>query len=80
MIWHTFINDDGEQIMELDAEGIDWFIKGLETLKHCEPGEEITTPAFESDPASGMPTAATLTVLKRLADPPVGHPDYSDSI
>ena len=81
MIWHTFIDDEtGEQIMELDADGIDWFIQGLEQLKHSEPGEEVTTPAFENDPETGMPIAATTTVLRRLADPPPEHPDYSDSI
>lgn len=80
MIWHTHIDDEtGTATHEVDAEGIDWFIKGLEQLKHCDVGEEISTPAFIYEEDGSIKSVGE-TILKRVADPPPDHPDYSESI
>lgn len=80
MIWHTMIDDEtGIAVHEVDSEGIDWFIKGLEQLKHEEVGGEVSTPAFTYE-EDGSIKGVGETVLRRVADPPPDHPDYSDSI
>jgi hypothetical protein len=50
------IGDDATPYFELDEEGIDYFVQGLEALRLKEPGEEVTSPAFiEGD--NGLPAA-----------------------
>jgi hypothetical protein len=63
MIFHTF-EHEGDLVFELDEEGIDWLIEGLEELRSSEPGTELSTPAVESD-ANGVPTGVGAHILLR---------------
>jgi hypothetical protein len=63
MIFHTF-EHEGDLVFELDEEGIDWLIQGLEQLRSSEPGTEISSPAVSSD-ENGVPEAVGAHILLR---------------
>lgn len=68
MIFRSFEDDEtGEAGIELNVEGIDYLIAGLEELRECAPGSERRTPSFTHDD-DGSFKAATFFVLLRAAD------------
>lgn len=46
MIHRIQDNEYGDVVQELDAEGIDYLIEGLEQLRDSEPGTKLSTPAL----------------------------------
>jgi hypothetical protein len=67
MIWHISVPDDGPTKMRLDEEAIDYFIDGLEELRHADPGQKFTTPSIVQD-SDGVPSAATEFILERAEE------------
>lgn len=63
---HNSYDEDGDRITELDAEAIDYFIRGLTELRDMEPGEELVTPSMDQneDGTLGM----SYFILRRAAD------------
>jgi len=61
MEFHLSETPDGETLVELDTEGIDFLIKGLEDLKECKEGFELQTPSIDND-------GVAYFILKRVAD------------
>ena len=64
---HSSYERDGDQVTELDREGIDDLIEGLERLRECQPGEELYTPSFVTDD-DGSPLGVGDFVLRRAPD------------
>jgi len=60
-------DEEGHTVQEFDSEAIDYFVQGLEKLKQCEPGEEVSTASIAFNP-SGDPKSTQLVVFRRVAD------------
>lgn len=68
MIFRVEDADDGNMVITLDEEGIDWLERGLTQLREAEPGEELSCPSIGSDGKTGEPTGVSDFVLKRVVD------------
>lgn len=44
-----FCEEDGDQIIEADEEGIDYLIEGLEALRKSAPADTVETPFLSED-------------------------------
>lgn len=62
-----FEDDDGNTVQEFDAEAIEYFIQGLETLRECDPGEQLETPSIEHD-SEGIIHSVQMFILRRAED------------
>jgi hypothetical protein len=60
-------DDDGNVVQEFDAEAIEYFIEGLEALRDCEPGEQLTTPSVAVDDKF-IPDSVGVFILERAED------------
>jgi hypothetical protein len=67
VIFHTYEADDGDFVMEVDAEAIDYLIDGLTELRGKEPGESLTSPSLVQS-TEGEPQGVGDWVLLRAAD------------
>jgi hypothetical protein len=61
--FHTF-ERDGDHVWELDAEAIDYLIDGLERLRECEPGTELSSPSAVYDADGGLEAMASHVLLR----------------
>lgn len=57
-------DDDENQIIELDNEGIDHMIEGLEKLKTREPGDGVETDNIKVDKDGNLTSMAKTILLK----------------
>ena len=62
---HSVFEEEGNHVTLLDSEAIDYLIEGLEELRDCDPGEELTTPFVELD-EDGAGVGSF--ILRRAAD------------
>lgn len=60
-------DDNGDQILGLDAEGIDYLIKGLTTLRELDPGNSLKTPSLVSSNEGELKGVGSF-ILMRVVD------------
>lgn len=68
MIFHSFERDDGDYVMEMDAEAIDYLTRGLQQLRGSDAGTELATESLVSDGDTGEPEGVGWLVLLRAED------------
>jgi hypothetical protein len=49
MILSFLFPDDGNMVILMDEEGIDWLEQGLAAVRASEPGEEWSSPALSEE-------------------------------
>lgn len=54
MNFHLFTEDDGTEVLELDAEGMDYLETGIAQLREQEPGGSVSTPLLHSNGVSKL--------------------------
>jgi hypothetical protein len=53
--------DDGNMVILVDDEGIDWLERGLDAVRGSEPGHEWSSPSLSEDGVAEL-------ILRRAAD------------
>lgn len=60
---HAYETDDGDFVLELDVEGIDYLTQGLEALRDVSPGAEKFSDSLVSN--GGTPVGVGSFILRR---------------